>query len=76
MMQRGSAHKTAKGWLAIPLPLGVARAVALCWLAPALLFNVDWTGHGSWQTNTAAVFMMLGSALFIARARCGSGPGC
>ena len=35
------------------------------WLAPALLFNVDWTGHGTWQANTAAVLMILGSALFI-----------
>ena len=44
---------------------GVARVVALAWLLPALLFNVDWTGHGSWQANSAAVVMILGSALFI-----------
>ena len=54
----------AKGF-ATRLFLGVARGVALAWLAPALLFNVDWTGHGTWQANTAAVFMILGSALFI-----------
>jgi hypothetical protein len=35
------------------------------WLTPALIFNVDWTGHGTWQANTAAVIMILGSALFI-----------
>lgn len=45
--------------------LGVARCLALIWLIPALLFNVDWTGHGSWQANTTAVIMILGSALFI-----------
>jgi hypothetical protein len=45
--------------------LGVARCLALIWLAPALLFNVDWTGHGTLQANTAAVLMILGSALFI-----------
>jgi hypothetical protein len=37
----------------------------LVWLTPALLFNIDWTGHASWQTNAASVFMILGSALFI-----------
>jgi hypothetical protein len=51
--------------LATRLFWDVARVLALCWLAPALLFNVDWSGHGSWQANTAAVFMILGSALFI-----------
>ncbi len=45
--------------------LGLARCLALVWLVPALLFNVDWTGHGSWQTNAAAMLMILGSALFI-----------
>jgi hypothetical protein len=44
---------------------GVARCLALIWLAPALIYNVDWTGHGSWQANGAAVVMILGSALFI-----------
>jgi hypothetical protein len=43
----------------------VVRVLALCWLLPAMLFNVDWTGHGSWQANTAAVFMICASALFI-----------
>lgn len=49
--------------------LGLARVVALVWLAPALLFNVDWTGHADWQANAAAVGMILGSALFIEGAR-------
>jgi hypothetical protein len=49
--------------------MGVARVAALAWLAPALLFNVDWTGHGTWQANTAAVVMILASALFIEGAR-------
>jgi hypothetical protein len=47
--------------------------LALGWLAPALLFNMDWTGHGTWQANTAAVLMIAGSALFIegaTRLRC------
>lgn len=43
----------------------LARGLALMWVVPALLFNVDWTGHGSWQANSAAVLMILGSALFI-----------
>jgi hypothetical protein len=29
------------------------------------LFNMDWTGHGTWQANTAAALMIAGSALFI-----------
>ena len=62
-MQRGD-RQPARG-LATRFFWGVARLLALAWLAPALLFNVDWTGHGSWQANTAAVFMILGSALFI-----------
>jgi hypothetical protein len=44
---------------------GVARGLALVWIGPALIYNVDWTGHGSWQANAAAVIMILGSALFI-----------
>ena len=43
----------------------LARCLALIWLAPAMLFNIDWSGHGSWQANAAAVLMILGSALFI-----------
>jgi hypothetical protein len=62
-MQRGD-KQPAKGF-ATRFAMGVARCFALAWLAPALLFNVDWTGHGTWQANTAAVFMILGSALFI-----------
>jgi hypothetical protein len=49
---------------AIRLFLGVARLATLTWLAPALLYNVDWSGH-DWRANTVAVFMILGSALFI-----------
>src|SRR5262245_29829566 len=63
MMQRGD--KQPARHFATRFSWGVARVGALAWLAPALLFNVDWTGHGSWQANTAAVFMILGSALFI-----------
>lgn len=43
----------------------LARGLALVWLLPALLFNIDWTGHASWQANLAAVVMILGAALFI-----------
>ena len=34
---------------------GVARGVAPIWMAPALIYNVDWSGHGTWQANAAAV---------------------
>jgi hypothetical protein len=34
-------------------------------LLPAIVYNVDWTGHGSWQANATAVIMILASALFI-----------
>jgi hypothetical protein len=44
---------------------GLARGVALIWLVPAVVFNVDWSEHGFWQANLAAVLMILGSALFI-----------
>src|SRR5262245_46823352 len=63
MMQRGD--KQPARHFATRFSWGVARVGALAWLAPALLFNVDWSGHGTWQANTAAVFMILGSALFI-----------
>lgn len=45
--------------------LGLARCLALVWLVPALLFNVDWKGHGTWQANGAAIILILASALFI-----------
>jgi hypothetical protein len=62
-MMRGD-KQPARGF-ATRIFLGVARGLALIWLAPALSFNVDWTGHGTVQANTAAVLMILGSALFI-----------
>jgi hypothetical protein len=62
-MQRGD-KQLARGF-ASRFAVGVARCFALVWLGPALLFNVDWTGHGSWQANVAAVTMIAGSALFI-----------
>lgn len=43
----------------------LARLVALVWLVPAMLFNVDWTASGDASHNIAAVFMILASALFI-----------
>lgn len=58
--ERRSARRGARSVI-----LGLARCLALIWLVPAVLFNVDWTGHGSWQANAAAVLMILGSALFI-----------
>ena len=66
-MMRGD-RQLARGF-ATRFFLGVARVAALVWLAPALLFNVDWTGHGTWQANAAAVVMILASALFIEGAR-------
>ncbi len=62
-MQRGDRQPVRH--FARFLFLSLARCLALIWLAPALLFNIDWSGHGSWQANTAAVLMILGSALFI-----------
>lgn len=44
---------------------GLARTLALIWLVPALLFNVDWTGHLGWAHNAAAVGMIVGAALLI-----------
>lgn len=64
MIAHASQGRTTRGY-ATRILWGVARGVALVWLVPALLFNVDWTGHGSWQANLAAVVMILGSALFI-----------
>jgi hypothetical protein len=49
--------------------MGVARCLAVLLLAPALIFNVDWTGHGSWHANAAAVTMIVASAIFIEAAR-------
>jgi hypothetical protein len=43
----------------------LARTLALIWLVPALVYNVDWTGHADWQANASAVIMILGAALFI-----------
>jgi hypothetical protein len=63
-VQAAIGKRSARGY-AIRHHWCVVRVFALCWLLPAMLFNVDWTGHGSWQANTAAVFMILGSALFI-----------
>jgi hypothetical protein len=62
-MQRGDKQPARRS--ATRFFRGVARLVALVWLAPALLFNVDWTGHGTLQANAAAVLMIMGSALFI-----------
>jgi hypothetical protein len=62
-MQRGDRQPARH--FARQVFLSLARILALVWLAPALLFNVDWSGHGTVQANTAAVLMILGSALFI-----------
>jgi hypothetical protein len=62
-MVRGDKQPARR--FATSLFVGVARGLALVWLSPALLFNVDWTGHGTLQANTAAVLMIMGSALFI-----------
>lgn len=53
---RGSARR---------LFLGLARGLAIVWLVPALLFNVEWGEHADWHANFAAVMLILGSALFI-----------
>jgi hypothetical protein len=44
---------------------GLARALALVWLVPALLWNIDWTGISGWAHNGAAVGTILGAALLI-----------
>lgn len=63
-MATDTKRRSARGIASLGF-LGLARVLALVWMGPALIFNVDWTGHGSWQANSAAVIMILGSALFI-----------
>ena len=40
-------HRQPATLFATRLFWGVARCLALVWLAPALIFNVDWSGHGT-----------------------------
>lgn len=63
-MASATGHRPARRF-ARHLFLGLARCLALVWLVPALVYNVDWTGHGDLWTNGSAVLMILGSALFI-----------
>lgn len=60
MAERSPATRFARSAL-----WGVARGLALIWLVPALLFNVDWTGGSGLAHNVAAVGMILGAALII-----------
>lgn len=47
----------------------VARIVALAWLVPALMVNVDWSGETPLSWNLAAAGSILCAALFIEGAR-------
>lgn len=47
----------------------VARIVALVWLVPALMVNVDWSGNTPLSWNLAAAGSILCAALFIEGAR-------
>lgn len=53
--------------------VSLARFMALAWLAPALLVNLDWSTDASIAWNFAAAGSILGSAVFVEAAiRAGS----
>jgi hypothetical protein len=62
------AERSTAGWLARTALVRLARCLAPFWMAPALIFNIDWTASSGWGPNVAAVFMILGAALLIAAA--------
>ena len=58
--ERPSARPAARRYF-----WALARALALVWLLPAVVFNLDWT-HGFWTAhNIGGIGMVLGSAVLM-----------